>query len=798
MKSTSTFCRQPIPHLFPLGILLGFLLPLASLHAQMFLAPASEGINRADLYSFEENRNGDMLAGTGNGIWRLPNGSDRWEPTGFDQTTYVIERLPSGTLLAGTDRGIYRSTDDGANWVQRYNVPGTGNFGLMANGTIIAVDLAGGSGRSFYYRSTDDGQSWENVEIRFATARRTGVVGLGEYLFSGSENGVKISYNKGSLWETTNLTEPTAALIATSNGVLVAAAGNINVQYRLYESTDTGRTWIPIDSVPSGGSAITGLAVGKSGEYYVSVEATMGKGETENWNGIWRRRPGKKSWERITPLPGVMNFTLPTPWISSGYRAMKLANDGVTWKNGSKGLRNFLAGHIEEGQDGSLYALVPERVESRRPNEPVLKHSLFRLAPDASSWEETASDLSGKVLMIDNFGNLYCLQDTLVEIPLPQGGTTEAPEYVTMVSGDGGKTWRNVRRGELVAMKADPSGTVALLLKRQNTDSWVDVLYSRDSGKTWQGLTGTGTPWESSGALTTLPAILPLADGNLLIALSEDNPVTPEDDRGIFLVGPDGPAERIVDDLIVEDFHRLSNGEPVASARLLEREPQERLRNPGIYRSSDNGMNWEIDYTGEGGGAFTDLGEGNVFSSALYSSDEGVNWTRLPQSYGKLVRTTGGDIYGFTPGLSLQHLASGGDAWENVSIIGFEGTVMSAAVAHTREDLFIGSGTHGIYHTTTASSSVRREEAHQSGAALDVRITTDRTTALVSFVLAESGPVTLALHDMLGRELRKMTDDHGKPGEYHTRLQLDGLSGGSYLIALRTEGGMTSRIISLP
>ena len=51
----------------------------------------------------------------------------------------------------------------------------------------------------------------------------------------------------------------------------------------------------------------------------------------------------------------------------------------------------------------------------------------------------------------------------------------------------------------------------------------------------------------------------------------------------------------------------------------------------------------------------------------------------------------------------------------------------------------------------------------------------------------------MTLHDLTGRFLRELVVENGKrPGDYQTRLSLEGIAQGAYLVAFRTDKGETA------
>src|SRR5690606_7202665 len=72
-------------------------------------------------------------------------------------------------------------------------------------------------------------------------------------------------------------------------------------------------------------------------------------------------------------------------------------------------------------------------------------------------------------------------------------------------------------------------------------------------------------------------------------------------------------------------------------------------------------------------------------------------------------------------------------------------------------------------------------------------------TTTIRFVLARPGRVTLAVYDLLGREVTRLVDDVRPAGAYAATFDAAHLAGGLYLYRLRQDGVVrTGRMILLP
>ena len=772
-------------------------------YGQLYFEPASDGIDRATIHSFIETSNGDILAGTSNRVWRLAKGSSEWQQTSFRRTVHVMTQLPSGTLLAGTDRGIYRSTDNGSSWRQRYNVPGVGDFGTLKDGTIIAVDRMGaiGATRHFYYQSTDDGLSWEIIVIRFGTMTGTNVVGIDNLLFSGSVNGVKVSYNKGELWETTNLTDTVAKLIVTSNGVLVATAGSIDTQYQIYESHDTGRSWILVDSVPVGFTpvfgSIEGLSPGRNSDYYVSVKG-MFSGEAQDWNGIWQRRSGQSGWKQMISSTAIstMNFSLKQPWVGADYSAWTSDNNGDDWKNNSKGLRNFSTNHLIASREGTLYTLAPTN-KIVRQFYTIPTYGLFRSTDHAVSWELITEGFSNEVLTADQFGNLYSQRETVVVEEDMNGNKRDVRQPISMVSTDGGSSWQTLHPElNLGSIRTDASGIIAVRFEGTNhlfqPTYHPDLAISRDSGRSWIRMSDPEKPWEESETSPEVRGVTILANGIILVS-SRSNREETEEDQGLYSIDTDYAVEKLESSFRPYDLWTSPLGDVIGVGDYSDNSE------PGIHRSLDNGESWERYYDESAPTVITEIGKGFLSShrnggAYLFSNDNGASWIRQEQAFSKVVIPTIDSLYGLAQGSLLRSL-NNGELWTSTTVQGVtEGGIYTLAT--TPSYLFAGSD--GVYRRTmTPPSSVHINQAKEDQFALSIQSTSDPEHVVASFVLERPGQIQLTLYDLLGRKVQSIINDYREQGKHHEQIATHTLGHGTYLLVLQTESSTTSITISL-
>lgn len=92
---------------------------------------------------------------------------------------------------------------------------------------------------------------------------------------------------------------------------------------------------------------------------------------------------------------------------------------------------------------------------------------------------------------------------------------------------------------------------------------------------------------------------------------------------------------------------------------------------------------------------------------------------------------------------------------------------------------------------------VAGEPNPESALALRVAPNPARGSVRLGYALPESGAVTLALYDILGRDITRLVDGRRPPGEHEEVLDVAGLSPGLYVLRLSTGGVTVSRPITV-
>ncbi len=258
--------------------------------------PFNNNLDRVEIQSIVVTKDQTIFAATqGSGLYKREPGEEKWiqvvkgflSPSlGLEERTIRALVLGRGeALFAGTmGAGIYRSLDGGLHWGSANT--GLGNFSIRT----LAVDdqgrLYAGTGEGVFY-SEDNGLQWfpllegmSNVQVHSFG------VGKGGRLYAGTSGGVFLG-KIGVVWESFHeqlLVSPVHALDYAAGVITVGTAG---------KGTYINRhdNWMS-DNLGLVNLSIRGLAHGKAYLYAITGD------------GVYRRQLGRHQWQWLQEVPG--------------------------------------------------------------------------------------------------------------------------------------------------------------------------------------------------------------------------------------------------------------------------------------------------------------------------------------------------------------------------------------------------------------------------------------------------------------------------------------------------------------
>jgi hypothetical protein len=219
-----------------------------------------------------------LYAGTEKGLYTTPDNGVSWSAVlsdGFQPDTghigvSAILRAPSGDLLVGTGAGVFRRREGADVW--EHSGLGASSVRAMAlspDGTIYAATGAHG-----VLSSSDDGASWTPRGLEWSDLQSVGVSGSGRVIV-GASGGVYVSTNGGASW--------TERIFTWGHVRSILFNGNFNVfagtTYGVFVSSDAGGSWF---SAGLDGAFVTSLAY----DAQHSIAAAVYKGGVMKTAGI--------------------------------------------------------------------------------------------------------------------------------------------------------------------------------------------------------------------------------------------------------------------------------------------------------------------------------------------------------------------------------------------------------------------------------------------------------------------------------------------------------------------------------
>ena len=215
--------------------------------------PINGGLKRLEIKALLIE-GGVIYAGTGDGVYRVEEGDDRWRVVskGLDETlVHSLVMAPERTLFAGTSgRGVFRHKPPATEWTRLAHGL-VDHEGLVENFIrVLALDkdqaLYAGTFDGGVFRSGDGGQTWQPISRALPNDSIRGIVANERGLFVATGRGVFKSLNQGRRWTPLNngLTELSIqVLIASADGSLYAGTSS-----GVFRSDDDGEHWVGVSA----------------------------------------------------------------------------------------------------------------------------------------------------------------------------------------------------------------------------------------------------------------------------------------------------------------------------------------------------------------------------------------------------------------------------------------------------------------------------------------------------------------------------------------------------------------------
>ena len=226
----------------------------------------------------------------------------------------------------------------------------------------------------------------------------------------------------------------------------------------------------------------------------------------------------------------------------------------------------------------------------------------------------------------------------------------------------------------------------------------------------------------------------------------------------------------------------------------------------GVFRSSDNGDTWS--QTGLSSvESFAINSSGEIFAGGLggvfRSSDNGDNWNEINTGLTltfvfALAINTGGEI--FAGGLGgVFRSSDNGDNWSPINT-GLMNTDVFAFAFNSSGEIFAGTSGGGVFRSVEPTTSVEQiSTTIPPSFALEQNYPNPfNPTTTIQFTLAKGANVKLKVFSIEGKEVATLVDEAVTPGVHTFRFEANGLPSGVYFY--RIEAGelfQTKRLMLL-
>ncbi len=227
-------------------------------------AQLNAGLEGRDVFALHQAEDGDLLAGTGRGVFALRKGASLWQPINvileskaqprrrgsrvqkfsYTQSNLVARVAQFETIgskwLAATSAGLFASLDEGASWH---------SVALPGERTILAVSalgkmVAAASPRAVFL-SRDQGATWKRTQLPTYVSAVYGVAVMpGNRLWMITTQGAFSSGDGGRNWQHVIAGVPArnlGSIAYDAEGRRLLAASMSSGE--IFQSTDGGSTW---------------------------------------------------------------------------------------------------------------------------------------------------------------------------------------------------------------------------------------------------------------------------------------------------------------------------------------------------------------------------------------------------------------------------------------------------------------------------------------------------------------------------------------------------------------------------
>jgi photosystem II stability/assembly factor-like uncharacterized protein len=476
-----------------------------------------EDLRNFDSIAIDPRDPGVIYAGTYHLPWKTVDGGKTWTPVhqgmvdDSDVMSITIDQNDASHIFASACSGIYQSPDSAANWSQFKGIPNDSRRTVhilqdpKRPMTVYAATTTG------LWKTSDNGAAWHLITPSTWSILSMVIDPVNtDRLILGTERlGVQVSDDGGQTYRASNQGFSHRRIVDAAvdpqhpERALVVLTSSFEP---LLETTDAGRTWIPLG---------TGLKSGPPRHIFASPDgwfAAPGPG------GLLRYDAVKGSWVSVNQIAGKSISAQGRPagsdaakaavplhakvndmafgqdaWYAATEDGLLISTDrGLNWRTVSlppaqqaapaaPGVNTTSIRAVQAGKGGSyVWAVTP--------------HQLDVSGDGGKTWKSRALPFE--------------LKGTLRLHPTDENAVVLASDHGVFISHDAGESWRQANLSELSIDDLASVRDAVVVSTAKGT-----LFLSRDGGKTWGHL-------DSPDAEGSLSALRSRDAGNQLIAAS--------------------------------------------------------------------------------------------------------------------------------------------------------------------------------------------------------------------------------------------------------------------------------------
>jgi len=272
------------------------------------------GLENYSVYSLCFNDEGNLLAGTNNGIFLYDLMSSVWDQKHWSISNIItINPGFNNTFFAGAD--VNRSYDNGYTWEKINDLDDDEmDFALLSPDTVYSGTRDIYGGLCGVFRSIDSGDTWQHIGLDYYYVSTLGVSSTGDiyagctgHYYNGWGGVNKLAYGTDT-WETLSYSPMISSMIITKEDVIYCGFWTTTeYQGGVMHSENDGETWI-IDTTGMGNTGILKLVLDNNETLYALSNNT----NTRLYRSLFPVSIDKKE---VLPTK-IASFCAPNPFSS--------------------------------------------------------------------------------------------------------------------------------------------------------------------------------------------------------------------------------------------------------------------------------------------------------------------------------------------------------------------------------------------------------------------------------------------------------------------------------------------------